>query len=82
MKRELNIPGILAFMGVELPQLILIIRIWSRRRKVPVWSRLFWSTLLLVPFLGLLFYLFLSTPWPDEHADMLPPADDPGPGLG
>ena len=51
--------------------LLLILRLWRRKRNMPAWRRCLWSVVLLVPILGWLFYAFLTTN-PDAHPDDLP----------
>ena len=44
-----------------------IIRLWrEKRRPLGIFSRVFWSLVLLIPFVGLILYGFCATD-PDEH---------------
>jgi hypothetical protein len=49
----------------EIVALIVIIRLWMRRR-VKIFPRVLWSVILLVPFFGLLVYFFLHEE-PEGH---------------
>ena len=52
---------------LEIAALVAVIRVW--RHKQPHWmAKLFWSVVLLVPFLGLLFYGFLAMN-PESQSD-------------
>jgi len=55
---------------LELIALVVIVRLWSRRplRLVPC---LLWSVVLLVPFFGILIYVFLRET-PEAHSDRVP----------
>ena len=55
---------------LEFIALVVIVRLWSRRplRVVPC---LLWSVVLLVPFFGILIYVFLRET-PEAHSDRIP----------
>jgi len=50
----------------EVIALIVVIRIWLKRRHKSMMIRLLWSCVLLVPFFGLIVYIFLTED-PDSH---------------
>lgn len=50
----------------EVIALIVVVRIWLKRRHKKVMVRLLWSLVLLVPFFGLIAYFF-PTENPDGH---------------
>jgi len=56
----------IVFGGFEIIGLIVIARMWMKRWHRYLSVRLIWSTVLLVPVFGLLFYFFLRTS-PGEH---------------
>jgi hypothetical protein len=51
---------------LELVSVVLIVRLWLKRRHKNIAVRIFWSVVLLVPLFGPLFYGFICTD-PDEH---------------
>ena len=51
--------------------LVLIIRLWRRKRPIPLWQRCAWSLVLLAPVLGWLIYGFLASN-PETHPESLP----------
>lgn len=55
----------------ELAAIIAIVRLWSSKRRMPVFTQLLWSVVLLIPFFGLLFYAFTRSD-PERHSDDLP----------
>ena len=59
-------PQIAIVCGLEVIALIVIARLWLKRRHKNLFLRLVWSIVLLVPLLGLLAYVFF-TENPDEH---------------
>jgi hypothetical protein len=52
----------------ELVALVVTVRLWMRRRA-KFWPRLLWSIVLLVPFFGLMMYLFIHEE-PESHPYM------------
>jgi uncharacterized membrane protein YgcG len=54
----MNLLQIILFGVLEIVALIVIVRLWLRRR-VKLVPRLLWSVVLLVPFFGLVAYVFL-----------------------
>jgi uncharacterized protein with PQ loop repeat len=61
---------IVGLVVLECISIFFVIRLWRRRRKMSVWSRCFWSIILLVPLFGWLFYGFVVTD-SQEHSDLL-----------
>ena len=59
-------PRLIFFGVLEIIALIVIVRIWLKRRPRSLAGRLIWSVILLVPLFGVLAYFFL-TENPDEH---------------
>src|SRR3954465_5413844 len=55
----------------ELAALFVIMRLWSRKRRMRVIPRLLWSVVLLIPFFGILFYGFTRSD-PEAHSDDVP----------
>ena len=64
-------PQIITVALLECISLVLIIRLWRRKRKISPWQRCAWSIVLLVPILGWLLYAFLAIN-PEAHSDSLP----------
>jgi hypothetical protein len=62
-----NTLAIILFSLLEIVALIFVVRLWMRRR-VKFLPRLIWSVVLLVPFFGLMVYLFLHEE-PERHPD-------------
>ncbi len=61
----MNAWNIIPLSVFEIAALIVITRLWMQRR-VRIVPRLFWSVMLLVPFFGLILYLFLHED-PEAH---------------
>jgi hypothetical protein len=55
----------------ELVGLIAIVRLWCRKRRMRVITRLLWSLLLLIPFFGILLFAFTRSD-PEPHSDEVP----------
>jgi hypothetical protein len=76
---------IIALSVLEAIALVVIVRLWLRRRsRMSVVARLVWSVVLLVPGFGLMMYGFIHSD-PDEHPDYIEEfgsADDVGGGHG
>ena len=68
---HLDTKAIVILSVCELAALIAIVRLWSRKRRMRVITRLLWSVVLLIPFFGLLFYGFTRSD-PEGHSDDLP----------
>jgi 4-amino-4-deoxy-L-arabinose transferase-like glycosyltransferase len=66
----MSTPQIIGLGGLECISVLIIIRLWRKKRRMSIWSRCFWSVVLLVPLFGWLFYGFVVTD-PDEHSDVL-----------
>jgi len=64
-------PQIITVALLECISLVLIIRLWRRRRKISPWQRCAWSIVLLIPIFGWLLYAFLAIN-PEAHSDSLP----------
>jgi len=64
-------PQIITVALLECISLVLIIRLWARKRKISPWQRWAWSIVLLVPIFGWLLYAFLAIN-PEAHSDSLP----------
>jgi hypothetical protein len=75
----LSSPNIFVLAVLESISVLLILRLWARKRKTSLLFRLFWSLALLVPFLGPLFYGFVATS-PDDHGEDLPEYPEAGSG--
>jgi len=64
----------------EIVALAAIIHLWFRKHDMLLITRLFWTIVLLVPLLGLLFYGFMRRD-PPAHSDNVPDSSggiDPG----
>jgi TRAP-type mannitol/chloroaromatic compound transport system permease small subunit len=57
----------IAIVASEAAALVAIVHLWLRR-KMRWWAKLLWSVFLFVPFLGLVFYGFVTIS-PDPHDD-------------
>ena len=55
---------------LECISLVLVIRLWRRKRAIPLWRRCAWSLVLLVPLFGWLLFAFLAVN-PATHSDSL-----------
>jgi len=66
-------PALMVLVACELVGLYLIWRLWQLKCNRSIGFRIFWSVLLLVPVLGVIFYgLAVNDPsekpgWPDEN---------------
>jgi hypothetical protein len=65
---SVSTPLIIVYSLLEIVALIVIVRLWMRRRA-KFWPSILWSFVLLVPFFGLMVYLFLHEE-PDRHPYM------------
>jgi hypothetical protein len=54
----------------EVIAVFMILRLWSQKQKTFL-GRCFWSLVLLIPFFGLICYIFLNIS-PDAHGESLP----------
>ena len=61
---------IIGLVALECISLFFVVRLWRGKRKMGVWTRCFWSLVLLVPLFGRLLYGFVVTD-PKEHSDVL-----------
>ena len=68
---HIDAPTLIVFSAFELFGLIAIVRVWRRKQKMRVISRIAWTLVLLVPFFGLLFYGLVRSE-PDSHSDRVP----------
>jgi len=67
----MSTPQIIVLSVLESISLFVIFRLWTRKRKPSLLSRCFWSIVLLIPLLGLVFYGFVANS-PEWHGERLP----------
>ncbi|MFZ2644358.1 MAG: hypothetical protein WA117_25440 [Verrucomicrobiia bacterium] len=62
-------PAWLVFLAVcEVVGVVLVIRLWMKRKDLSVFGKVVRSIILLIPFFGLIFYIPLAL-FPDRHGD-------------
>lgn len=78
---ELPVPAWLVVLAVcEVVSVVLVIRLWMKRKGLSVFGRIMRSIVLLIPFFGIIFYIPLVL-FPDQHGDD-PPENIAGGGTG
>lgn len=66
---ELPVPAWLVLLAVcEVVSVVLVIRLWMKRKDLSVFGRIMRSIVLLIPFFGIIFYIPLVL-FPDRHGD-------------
>jgi len=63
--------AIIIFIILEAIGVFVILQLWVMKRTKSLLGRIIWSFVLLIPFFGLLCYIFLNSS-PDPHGESLP----------